>query len=269
MIGAMSDLSERVEAQRRLSELQNELIHVSRLSAMGTMASALAHEINQPLTGIVNYLAGARRMLRDLGPAALPKVEVAVGEAMAASEHVGEIIRRLRRMVSRGKAQLQPVRLAGLVDDALALAIPNEALAAVRIHRDLADLEAMADPVQIQQIFFNLIRNAIEAMDGQEKRILTIAAERREEIIVVRVGDTGPGFPDEVREGLFTSFRSTKAAGMGVGLTICRTIVEAHGGRIFIEHSERSGTVMAFELPVAKNSAENDAAVSRPQTVRL
>lgn len=252
MIGAIADLSERVEAQRRLNELQNELIHVSRLSAMGTMASALAHEINQPLTGIVNYLAGARRMLRDQGPAALPKIEAAMSEAMAASERVGEIIRRLRRMVSRGKAHLQPARLAGLVDDALALAIPNEALAAVRIERDLADIEAMADPVQAQQIFFNLIRNAVEAMDGQKERILTIAAERRDEIIIVRVGDTGPGIPDEVSEGLFTSFRSTKAAGLGVGLTICRTIVEAHGGRIFLERSDHSGTVMAFELPVAK-----------------
>lgn len=254
MIGAMSDLSERVEAQRRLNELQNELIHVSRLSAMGTMASALAHEINQPLTGIVNYLAGARRILQDQGPAALPMIETAMDEAMAAAEHVGEIIRRLRRMVSRGKAQLQPVRLAGLVDDALALAIPNEALAAVQIRRDVGDLKVMADPVQIQQIFFNLIRNAVEAMDGQEQRILAISGECREEVVVVRVSDTGPGFPDEVQGGLFASFRSTKAAGLGVGLTICRTIIEAHGGRIFLERSDQSGSTMTFELPAAKES---------------
>lgn len=252
MIGAMSDLSERLEAQQRLNELQNELIHVSRLSAMGTMASALAHEINQPLTGIANYMGGARRILREQGAAAIPEALAAIDEAAGASQHVGEIIRRLRRMVSRGKAQLQPVRLDGLVDDALALAIPNEALAGVRIERDLGELEAMADPVQIQQVFFNLFRNAVEAMDGQDERNLTITAERRGDAVVVEVEDNGPGFADEVRDGLFTSFSSTKPAGLGVGLTICRTIIEAHGGHISVGRSNASGSLVTFELAVAQ-----------------
>lgn len=254
MIGAMSDLCERLEAQRRLNELQNELVHVSRLSAMGTMASALAHEINQPLTGIANYMGGARRMLRERGAAAIPEAVAAIDEAAAASQHIGEIIRRLRRMVSRGKAQLQPVRLDGLVDDALALAIPNKALAAVQIDRDLGELVAMADPVQIQQVFFNLFRNAVEAMDGQDERSLAITAKRRGDAVVIDVEDTGPGFADEVRNGLFTSFGSTKAAGLGVGLTICRTIVEAHGGHISVGRSGASGSTVTFELPAVQKA---------------
>ncbi len=254
MIGAMSDLSERLEAQQRLNDLQNELVHVSRLSAMGTMASALAHEINQPLTGIANYMGGARRMLRERGAAAITEAVAAIDEAAAASQHVGEIIRRLRRMVSRGKAQLQPVRLDGVVDDALALAIPNEALAAVRIDRDLGELQAMADPVQIQQVFFNLFRNAVEAMDGQDERRLVITAKRRGDAVVVDVEDNGPGFADELRGGLFTSFGSTKAAGLGVGLTICRTIIEAHGGHISVGRSNASGSVVTFELSAVQKS---------------
>lgn len=255
MIGAMSDLSERLEAQRRLNELQNELIHVSRLSAMGTMASALAHEINQPLTGIANYMGGARRMLREKGAAAIPEAVAAIDEAAAASQHVGEIIRRLRRMVSRGKAQLQPVRLDSLVDDALALAIPNEALAAVRIDRDLGELEAMADPVQIQQVLFNLFRNAVEAMDGQDERRLAITAKQHGNVVVIDVEDNGPGFADELRDGLFTSFSSTKAAGLGVGLTICRTIIEAHGGQISVGRSNAAGSVVTFQLSAAQKPA--------------
>lgn len=255
MIGAMSDLSERLEAQQRLNELQNELIHVSRLSAMGTMASALAHEINQPLTGIANYMSGARRMLRERGAAAIPEVTAAIDEAAAASQHVGEIIRRLRRMVSRGKAQLQPVRLDGLVDDALALAIPNEALAAVRVERDLGDLEAMADPVQIQQVFFNLFRNAVEAMEGQDERRLTVTARPRGKSAAIDVEDNGPGFASQVRDGLFTSFGSTKAGGLGVGLTICRTIIEAHGGHISVQRSNASGSVVTLELSAAPKVA--------------
>lgn len=253
MIGAMSDLSERLEAQQRLNELQNELVHVSRLSAMGTMASALAHEINQPLTGIANYMGGARRVLREQGAAAIPEAVAAIDEAAAASQHVGEIIRRLRRMVSRGKAQLQPVRLDNIVDDALALAIPNEALAAVRVDRDLDDLEVMADPVQIQQVLFNLFRNAVEAMDGQDERRLTITAKRRGDRVVVDVEDNGPGFADEVRDGLFRAFSSTKPAGLGVGLTICRTIIEAHGGHISVERSTAAGSVVTFGLSAAQN----------------
>jgi PAS domain S-box-containing protein len=264
MIGAMSDLSERVEAQQRLNDLQNELVHVSRLSAMGTMASALAHEINQPLTGIANYMGGARRMLRERGAAAIPEAMAAIDEAAAASQHVGEIIRRLRRMVSRGKAQLQPVRLDSLVDDALALAIPNEALAAVRIDRDLGDIEAMADPVQIQQVFFNLFRNAVEAMDGQDERRLAITAHLRGDAVVVDVEDNGPGFADELRDGLFTSFGSTKAAGLGVGLTICRTIIEAHGGRISVGRSNASGSVVTFQLSAAPNPGTSAQGAGAP-----
>lgn len=255
MIRAMSDLSERLEAQQRLNELQNELVHVSRLSAMGTMgtmASALA-QINQPLTGIANYMGGARRMLRERGAAAIPEAVAAIDEAAAASQHVGEIIRRLRRMVSRGKAQLQPIRLDNIVNDALALAIPNEALAAVRIERNLGDLEVMADPVQIQQVLFNLFRNAVEAMDGQDERRLAITAKRRGDRVVVNVEDNGPGFAAEVRDGLFSAFSSTKAAGLGVGLTICRTIIEAHGGHISVERSTAAGSVVTFELSAARD----------------
>ena len=250
MIGAMADMSQRVESQQRLNQLQGDLIHVSRVSAMGTMASALAHEINQPLTGIANYLAGARRLLETRGGGAIDDVLPALALATAEMVNVGEMIRRLRRMVAHGRVDVQSVTMQPLVDDSLSLAIPNRALARVDITTDLSSSTVKADPVQIQQVLVNLIRNAVEAMEHSVVRKLYICSSDGPDRQRIRVTDTGGGLSGDVAEGLFSAFRSTKPDGLGVGLTICRTIVEAHGGVIGVEQSGPDGTTMFFELPL-------------------
>ncbi|HYZ48309.1 MAG TPA: PAS domain-containing protein [Sphingomonas sp.] len=249
MIGAMADLSQRVEAQRRLDQLQNELAHVSRVSAMGTMASTLAHEINQPLAAIANYCAAARRLVDKRQAGNAETIAGILKDASQEVNRVGEMIRRIRRMVAHGQAQIQPVPVKALVEDALRLALPNPHLGGVAISLDVGpDMRVEADPIQIQQVLINLIRNALEAMEGRATRILSIEARAKGGLVELRVGDTGCGIPDDLREGLFTAFRSTKAEGLGVGLTICRTIVEAHGGRMSLVSSGAEGTVIGFEL---------------------
>lgn len=252
MVGAMTDISQRVEAQQRLNRLQGELIHVSRVSAMGTMASALAHELNQPLTGIANYVSGARRLLEARGADALEDVLPALSLAADEVNNVGEMIRRLRRMVAHGRADVQPVALGRLVHDALSLAIPNPALAQVEIAVDLAPGKVDADPVQLQQVLVNLIRNATEAMEHAPTRRLRIWSTVEGDRHRVRVSDTGGGLSDEVAAGLFSAFRSTKENGMGVGLTICRTIIESHRGTIGVEETSPAGTTMFFVLPLSR-----------------
>ena len=256
MIGAMADMTARVEAERRLHELQTELIHVSRVSAMGTMASALAHEINQPLTSIANYVAGARRLIERRDEASLDQVSGALQKTAAEATRVGEMIRRLRRMVMHGTTQFQPVEISSMFKDALALALPNRALAGVDVAvRVPARAVAMADPIQVQQVLINLIRNAVEAMEGRDPRELTLSATASGDRWMIHVRDSGSGLQPEIREGLFTAFKTTKPDGLGVGLTICRTIVEAHGGRLRVDSSDASGTTISFDLGLAAGLA--------------
>jgi two-component system sensor kinase FixL len=249
MIGAMVDLSERTEAFQRLADLQTELIHVSRVSAMGTMASALAHELNQPLTGVANYVSGARRLLMEGGAAALDAALPALAEAAEEVIKAGEIIRRLRRMVARGQVEVQQVELDPLVKDALSLAIPNSRLTQVEVETRLAGACVLGDPIQIQQVLVNLIRNATEAIEGQPVRRLTIWAEHHDASCRIHVRDTGTGVPPHIVERLFAPFTTTKADGLGVGLMISRTILEAHRGSIGLLESGSQGTTMFFELP--------------------
>ncbi|WP_161633934.1 PAS domain S-box protein [Sphingobium sp. C100] len=251
MIGAMADMSQRVAAQQRLNRLQADLIHVSRVSAMGTMASALAHELNQPLTGIANYVSGARRLLEARGATAIDQVLPALALAAKEVAGVGEMIRGLRRMVAHGRIEVQPLTLQPLVDDVLSMVIPNPALTGIEIVTDLSRSAVKADPVQIQQVLVNLIRNAIEAMEGAPVRTLRIASADGLRTQRISVSDTGSGLSDDVADGLFSAFRSTKRDGLGVGLTICRTIIEAHNGMIGVEATGSSGTTMVFELPLS------------------
>jgi PAS domain S-box-containing protein len=249
MIGAMVDMSERIEAFQRLNELQTELIHVSRVSAMGTMASALAHELNQPLTGVANYVSGARRLLDERGADAIETVLPALADAAGEVIKASEIIRRLRRMVARGKVEVQAVELDVLIKDALSLAIPNSLLAQVDISTSGIGTLVLGDPIQIQQVLVNLIRNAVEAMEGMVTKHLTIWAERAGDLHRIHVRDTGSGISPDIAERLFTPFTTTKSEGLGVGLMISRTILEAHGGTIGVLETGTNGTTIFIELP--------------------
>ena len=250
--GFIRDLTERQQTLARLQELQENLLHVSRLRSMGQMAAALSHELNQPLTAITNYLNAAQRLL-DQENQDLARVRKAVVLAAQQSLRSGEIIRRLRAFVARGTVTRQPESLPKLVEEATALALAGSRHRGVEVRLAVpGDIPlVMADRVQIQQVLLNLIRNAMEAMEDQTTRRLTIGADAREGMVEIAVSDTGAGLPPDVAARLFQPFVTTKEDGMGIGLSVCRTIVEAHGGRIWAEPAPAGGSVFRFSVPVA------------------
>ena len=252
--GFVRDISERERSQTRVRELQSELIQISRLSAMGEMAAALAHELNQPLSAIANYLKGGRRLLAAKHPDS--EVLEPMDKAAEQSIRAGHIIRRLRSFVVRDHHERSVESLQKLVDEATSLALigAREKGVRVRLERDPSVDLAVVDKVQVQQVIFNLTRNAIEAMDSANRRELLIAVDAQPEgMAMISVTDTGSGISEEVADRLFQPFVSTKGAeGMGVGLSICRTIIEGHGGRIWTEPNPGGGSIFRFTLPLAQ-----------------
>ena len=260
--GFVRDLTERQDTQTRMQELQAELMHISRLTALGEMASTLAHELNQPLSAIANYLKGGRRLLERAQPDTARAAE-AMDKAADQALRAGQIIRRLRDFVSRGESDREIESLSKLVEEASALALIGAKELGVRVSYDFdrhVDL-VLADKVQIQQVILNLIRNAIDAMMTSPRRALKITTDATDGggLVRVSVADTGPGLSPEVVERLFQPFVSTKAQGMGVGLSISRTIVEAHGGRIWAESNADGGATFHFTLMrLDKGGARHD-----------
>jgi len=250
--GFIRDLSERQMTESRLQELQSELVHISRLTAMGEMASALAHELNQPLSAIANYLKGCRRLLDKRPDDQSRTVSDALDKAADQAMRAGDIIRRLRDFVSRGETERRVESVAKLIEEASAIALVGAKERGVRVRYQLdpaAEL-VLADRVQIQQVLINLMRNAIEAMDEAERRELVISATRaNNEMVDMSISDTGPGIGADMKAQLFKPFFTTKRHGMGVGLSISRTIIEAHGGDIRAEPNAGGGAVFRFTLP--------------------
>jgi|CXWL01.1.fsa_nt_gi two-component system sensor kinase FixL len=249
--GFLRDLSERQATEARLQELQAELVQMARLTALGEMASALAHELNQPLSAIANYLSGARRIMAGEGDArALDALDKAQEQALRA----GEIIRRLRDFLSRGEAERRVESLPKLVREACALALvgAKEHGVQVRYHLDPNADNVLVDRVPIQQVILNLVRNGLDAMEQTSRRELLVSTSVGEDgVAVLSVADTGLGVDASVAARLFQPFITTKANGMGVGLSISRTIVEAHGGRIWTEPNPGGGAVFRFTLRMA------------------
>lgn len=250
-VGAMTDLSERHKADEELRRMQAELIHVSRLSAMGTMASTLAHELNQPLTAVTNYVRGSRRLIANGDGTRLDEVRDALGAAEAGALRAGQIVRRLRELVARGNAAIRPEELPKLIEDACGIGFLDAHLLGVS-HRVELGPDAQwveVDRIQVQQVLINLIRNSMQAMQGANAKEIIISTRRASpQEVEVCVSDTGEGIPPEVRDALFSAFQGTKAEGMGIGLSISRTIIEAHGGKIWAEDREGGGSVFRFTL---------------------
>jgi len=245
------DLSEQRRNELRMQEMQAELVHFSRMSAVGTMASALAHELNQPLTAVANYLEAARDLLESDSDNAREILHEALDEASRQAVRAGEIVRKLRGYVSRGEIDARSVTLAPLLIDSIALARISGDMADIPIDKDIEpDLGAvLADPIQVQQVVINLLRNAAEALNGVASPKMRVAARKHpESFVTVEVCDNGPGMSEEVRKTLFKPFMTSKSQGMGLGLSICQTIIEAHGGKIEATPAAEGGTCFRFTL---------------------
>lgn len=252
--GFITDLTERQETEHRLQELQSELARLSRLTAVGEMASTLSHEINQPLSAISNYLQGCNRLLERVDDPAAATIRDALKETTKQALRAGQIIRQLREFVAHGETSKQAESLNKMVEEASALALIGAKDDGVRAEFQF-DADAgfvLVDKVQIQQVLVNLIRNGIEAMlDGERRELVVATAPADDGMIEVSVADTGSGISEEIRSRLFQPFVTTKQAGMGVGLSISKRIIEAHGGDMWAEPNPRGGTVFRFTLRAA------------------
>jgi two-component system sensor kinase FixL len=253
---ALVDIDEERKARDRTSEqlesMRHQLVHASRVSAMGTMASTIAHEINQPLTALATCLRGTINRLKKGGVESIDDALKWLGRGEQIALQAGETIHRLRAMLSKGEAKRETVAVTRLIEDANAIALVGAAAAGIDYRQDVDPaLSVDADPVQIQQVLINLVRNAVEAVSARSERSISVSARREGGFVRFCVEDTGEGIGDDALGSLFEPFVSTKADGMGVGLSICRTIVEAHQGRIFAERSDGAGATFCFTIPAA------------------
>lgn len=245
------DLTEQKRAEMRMREMQSELVHFSRLSAVGTMASALAHELNQPLTAVANYLEAGGDILDGPGEENRELLREALDEGARQAVRAGDIVRKLRGYVSRGEIDARSVELDPLLVDATALARLSMSSKDVPVTLNVApDVgHVLADPIQVQQVVINLVRNAQEALSATPSPKIQITAGRLESgLVEVAVCDNGSGIDEEVKTSLFKPFTTSKSGGMGLGLSICQTIVEAHGGSICADLAPDGGTCFRFTL---------------------
>lgn len=250
--GFIRDLTDRFRTERRVRDLQSELLHVTRLSAMGQMASALAHELNQPLSANMNYIKAAARTIEG---ADNDKAQVAIellDKAAAQTARAGQIIRRLRDFIENGQSIHAVEDINAVVEEALELALVGAAEANVKVKRIYqgALKSVSIDKVQIQQVVLNLVRNAIEAMTGCTRSELTISTYASDATsVTVTILDSGPGLDADVAARLFQPFTTTKETGMGIGLSVCQSIISAHKGQIWATSGNGNGTEFSFTLP--------------------
>jgi two-component system sensor kinase FixL len=261
----LRDLSEWQATEARLQELQAELLHVSRLSAAGEIASALAHELNQPLTAVTSAIRAAQRRLAAVSRAEAwdpTRIDDAMNLAAEQALRAGQIVRHLREFVTPGDSDRHLEDLPRLVGEAAGLALVGARERGIYVTFRFAPglPPVVVDRIQVQQVLLNLVRNALEAMTGDEvdhggglrpREVVIAVALAAPELVVIEVADTGPGLAPDVAGRLFDSFVSTKPRGMGMGLSISRTIIEAHGGRLWAEPNPRGGAVFRFTLPAA------------------
>ena len=252
--GFIRDLTERQLTENRLQELQSELLHVSRLSDVGQMASALAHELNQPLAAIVNYVQATRRMLQASNVPPSPRILETMDKAVEQAARAGEIIQHLRSFIRKGETERSTEDLSKVVEEATALGLVGAKENGIKVQIDLSPdaLPVFIDKVQIQQVVFNLIRNSVEALPDSDVRELTVMTRLGDDgTALATVSDSGPGLAETVAEQLFQPFITTKEKGMGLGLSICRSIVEAHGGRLWATPNPVRGVTFQFSIPMA------------------
>ena len=251
--GFIRDLTEREESQAKLDQARNELTRLARVNELGEMASTLAHELNQPLSAIANYVQGCRRMLERLDDEFAGRMRGALDETAKQALRAGDIIRHLRESVTRGDTERRPEGLRKLIEEAGALALVGSRERGIKSVFDFGpeDDLVIADRVQIQQVLINLMRNGMEAMRDSDIRLLTVTTRHVEGArLEVTVADTGPGIADDIAPQLFQPFVTSKPNGMGVGLSISRRIIESHGGELTVRRNEAGGATFTFTLPL-------------------
>ena len=257
-VGIVHDLSalyrEREAYEARLLTLREELVHVARVSEMGQVSAGIAHELNQPLAAMLNYSNAAKRLTASDAPDAMAKVQTIIGKIAEQAERAGQIVRRMRDFLEKRADSHGVEDIVMIAEDAMALGLIGAKIPAVAIHFQPApDLPPVfVDRVQIQQVLVNLLVNAVEAMAVSPRRELTLALTRHDPSAVeVVVTDTGPGIDPEVAERLFTPFVTTKPHGMGIGLAISKSIIEAHGGTMTAGANPEGGAMFRFTIPAA------------------
>lgn len=251
--GFIRDLTEREESQAMLDQARSELARLARLNELGEMASTLAHELNQPLSAIANYVQGCRRMLDKVDEEYANRMRGALDETAKQALRAGNIIRHLREFVTRGETDKGPEDINHLVEEAGALALVGSRERGIKSVFDFGSDGSIvvADRVQIQQVLINLMRNAMEAMrDSPEKQLIVRTRHVSPAWLQIEVEDTGPGIADEIAPQLFQPFVTTKPNGMGIGLSISRRIIESHGGDLTVARNASGGATFTFSLPV-------------------
>jgi two-component system sensor kinase FixL len=259
--GFLRDISARRDAEQRLHDLRSELLHVSRLSEMGEMASGLAHELNQPLTAIINYLQACRRLLPDSAPPGKRRIDELVDKSISQAERAGKIIQHLRRFITRGETEHTSEEISSVVEEAAQLALIGASERGIHARLELASElpPVQIDKVQIQQVIINLVRNSIDALSETGQGEITIRTARAApDMVEIEVCDTGPGLDQEVAQRLFQPFVTTKAGGLGIGLSICRTIADAHDGRLWATDNPGGGMTFHLTLPRAASERPHD-----------
>jgi two-component system, LuxR family, sensor kinase FixL len=248
------DVTERKRAEERVLAMQNELAHVGRLSAMGQMSAAIAHELNQPLTAIANYAKAAQRLLQNENPEPrqLQSAREAMEKAVTQTLRAGTIIRYLRDFVEKRESRKAREDMNEVIREAVSLGMVGHSNSNAKLIFALNPMlpRVPVDKVQIQQVLLNLVRNAMEAMAEVETRELTISSDVVQEGLRIIVSDTGPGLAPHVAARLFQPFVTTKADGMGIGLKICQSIIEGHGGTIVAQQGN-PGAIFVIHLPLA------------------
>jgi two-component system, LuxR family, sensor kinase FixL len=251
--GFIKDLTERQDVEQRLHELQEELIHASRLASLGEISSMIAHEANQPLSAAGTYLEVAKELLASPDEKLKARGTQVLDQVGAQIRRVGDTVRRIREFAKKKPPELSLENINRVIEEANAIAAVGSRDKSVRTTFDLSPSlpEVNADRIQIQQVVMNLVRNSIDAMTGWPKRDLILRTGLKEaNYVEVAVIDTGPGVSENVRSSLFTPFMSTKAQGTGLGLAICKTIIEAHGGNLWYEETPSGGATFKFTLPI-------------------
>jgi two-component system sensor kinase FixL len=250
--GFIRDLTDRQQIEQRVHELQEELVHASRLASLGEISSMVAHEVNQPLSASGTYLEVARELLVSEREDRLAGGLKAIEQAAAQIRRVGDTVRRIREFARKKTPDLAFEDINRIIEEANAIAAVGTKAKDIRTLFDLSVLhpKTRVDRIQIQQVVMNLVRNAMDAMTDHDRRELVLKSRVNEaDEIEISVLDSGPGVSETFSKRLFTPFMTTKKDGTGLGLAICRSIVEAHGGKLWHEKSPLGGAAFKFTLP--------------------